>query len=132
MRLKRSQSTNQSLLEGLRDEGKVVISPCKSLPNGKSLISYDDRFLLDLALEFDGVVISNDNFHDLFDERDGNPIFREVFRHQVFERFSDYKRIIETRIIGFMFCNDVIMIPMDPYGRHGPMSREILFKDVDL
>lgn len=71
MRLKRSNSTNNELLEQLKDEGKVIISPCKCLPNGQSLISYDDRFILDLAHKFDGVVISNDNFRDLFDENNG-------------------------------------------------------------
>lgn len=69
MRLKRSNSTNSELLEQMKDDGKVIITPCKCL-NGQSLISYDDRFILDLAYKFDGVVISNDNFRDLFNEND--------------------------------------------------------------
>lgn len=71
MRLKRANSSNSELLEQLKDDGKVIVTPCKSLPNGKSVTSYDDRFILDLAHEFDGVVISNDNFRDLFNENDG-------------------------------------------------------------
>lgn len=71
MRLKRSNSTNSELLEQLKDEGKVIVTPCKCLPNGKSLISYDDRFILDLAHKLDAVVISNDNFRDLFNENEG-------------------------------------------------------------
>lgn len=79
MRLKRSNSTNSELLEQLKDEGKVIVTPCKSLPNGKSLISYDDRFILDLAHKMDGVVISNDNFRDLFDENDSKRFSSKTF-----------------------------------------------------
>lgn len=68
MRLKRSKSTNQDLLSKLEDEGKVVCSPCKNLPNGKSVTSYDDRFILDFAHDYDAAVISNDNYRDLSKE----------------------------------------------------------------
>lgn len=131
MRLKYRNSTNSKLLEQLKDDGKVIFSPCKSLPNGRSLTSYDDRFILDLAHQFDGVVISNDNFRDLFDESEGNwsnPLEKRArkFTRNVF--FLDYRKIIRSRIIGFMFCNDVILFPKDPYGRNGPTMDEILIK----
>lgn len=68
MRLKRALSTNQDLLEQLDSEGKIVFSPCKNLPNGKSVTSYDDRFILDFAADCDAAVISNDNYRDLSKE----------------------------------------------------------------
>lgn len=68
MRMKKAKSTNQDLLVKLEEEGKIVFSPCKNLPNGKSVISYDDRFILDFAADCDAAVISNDNYRDLSKE----------------------------------------------------------------
>ncbi|KAJ6643107.1 NEDD4-binding protein 1, partial [Pseudolycoriella hygida] len=41
---------------------------------------------------------------------------------------EDYKRIIRNRVIGYMFCNNTILFPKDPYGRYGPTLDEILIK----
>lgn len=68
MRLKKTRSTNQDLLAKLESEGKVICSPCKNLPNGKTVTSYDDRFILDFAADYDAAVISNDNYRDLSKE----------------------------------------------------------------
>lgn len=68
MRLKKTKSSNQDLLAKLESEGKVVFSPCKNLPNGKKVTSYDDRFILDFAADYDAAVISNDNYRDLSKE----------------------------------------------------------------
>lgn len=69
MRLKTNMSTDPVMLEMLHKQGKVVLTPCKNLP-GHNAISYDDRFIMDLASEFDAAVISNDNYRDLFHENE--------------------------------------------------------------
>lgn len=68
MRLKKTRSSDPDLLAKLESEGKVVFSPCKNLPNGTKVMSYDDRFILDFAADCDAAVISNDNYRDLAKE----------------------------------------------------------------
>lgn len=48
---------------------RVLLTPCKNLP-GKAAMSYDDRFIMDIAVSFDAAVISNDNYADLLNEND--------------------------------------------------------------
>lgn len=69
MRLKQNMSSDPALLETLHKQGKVLLTPCKNLP-GQNVTSYDDRFIMDLASEFDAAVISNDNYRDLFFENE--------------------------------------------------------------
>lgn len=74
MRLKQSMSTDPAQLESLHKQGKIVLTPCKNLP-GKNAVSYDDRFIMDLAHEFDAAVVSNDNYRDLFEENNQSSYF---------------------------------------------------------
>lgn len=62
-------STNSTGLQDLLKQGKIVLTPCKNLP-GKKSTSYDDRFIMDLAVEFDAAIISNDNYRDLLSENE--------------------------------------------------------------
>lgn len=66
------------------------------------MVCYDDRYILRLAAELDGIVVSNDNYRDLAQE---SPEFRKV---------------IEERILMYSFVNDRFMPPDDPLGRSGP------------
>uniref|UniRef100_A0A336LF27 CSON010041 protein n=1 Tax=Culicoides sonorensis TaxID=179676 RepID=A0A336LF27_CULSO len=68
------------------------------------------RFILEVAERCDAAIISNDNYKDLLKEKE------------------EWKNIITSRVIGFMFCGDQIFVPNDPYGRHGPKLSEILNK----
>ncbi|KAL7738676.1 hypothetical protein ACLKA6_006962 [Drosophila palustris] len=101
------KSSNPALLDQLHKDNKIVFTPCKNLPNQQS-ISYDDRFILQLAYERNAAVVSNDNYRDLIQE---NPAF---------------KKIIENRVIGYSWCDDILILPKDPYGRFGPPLDEIL------
>ncbi|XP_020816204.1 NEDD4-binding protein 1-like isoform X2 [Drosophila serrata] len=101
------KSSNPELLDQLHKEGKVVFTPCKNIPGQKS-ISYDDRFILQLAYEWNAAVVSNDNYRDLIDE---SPAF---------------KKIVETRVLGYTWCDNIFILPKDPYGRWGPTLDEIL------
>uniref|UniRef100_W8BCL0 Putative ribonuclease ZC3H12D n=2 Tax=Ceratitis capitata TaxID=7213 RepID=W8BCL0_CERCA len=91
----------------LHSAGKIVVTPCKNLP-GKFTISYDDRFILQLAAEMDAVIVSNDNYRDLINEN------------------TAFKKLIENRVIGFTWCNDLFMVAKDPYGKWGPSLHTIL------
>ncbi|KAG4077012.1 hypothetical protein HA402_015999 [Bradysia odoriphaga] len=108
MRLKKAKSSNTDLLAKLESEGKVVFSPCKNLPSGQKVTSYDDRFIMDFAVDCDAAVISNDNYRDLSKENE------------------KYREVVNTRVIGFTFLNDIIRFPQDPYGKFGPSLTEIL------
>ncbi|XP_030377722.1 uncharacterized protein LOC115626474 [Scaptodrosophila lebanonensis] len=101
------KSSNPELLDKLHKAKKVVFTPCKNIPGQKSA-SYDDRFILQLAYEINAAVVSNDNYRDLINE---SPAF---------------KKIIENRVIGYTFCNDIFILPKDPYGRWGPTLDQIL------
>ncbi|XP_017147571.1 probable ribonuclease ZC3H12C isoform X1 [Drosophila miranda] len=102
-----TKSSNPELLDKLHKEGKIVFTPCKNLP-GKMSTSYDDRFILQLAYEWNAAVVSNDNYRDLINE---NPAF---------------KKIVETRVLGYSWCDNIFILPKDPYGRWGPTLDEIL------
>ncbi|KAH8350262.1 hypothetical protein KR067_010810, partial [Drosophila pandora] len=102
-----TKSSNPDLLNQLHKEGKIVFTPCKNIP-GQMSISYDDRFILQLAYEMNAAVVSNDNYRDLIDE---NPAF---------------KKIVESRVLGYSWCDNIFILPKDPYGRWGPTLTEIL------
>lgn len=67
-RMKKHLSTDQNALETLQQQGVVILTPSKNLP-GQCSSSYDDRFILDVADNFDAAIISNDNYKDLLDEK---------------------------------------------------------------
>ena len=76
---------------------------------GKLVQCYDDRYIVKLALETDGVIVSNDNFRDLQED------------------VPDWKNFIERRLLMYTFANeDIFMPPDDPLGRHGPSLEEFL------
>lgn len=77
---------------------------------GKRVVCYDDRFIVKLAFESDGVVVSNDTYRDLQGER------------------QEWKRFIEERLLMYSFVNDKFMPPDDPLGRHGPSLDNFLRK----
>ena len=74
------------------------------------MVCYDDRYILKLATQNDGIVVSNDNYRDLIIE---NP---------------EYKKVVEERLLMYSFVNDCFMPPDDPLGRHGPSLNNFLRK----
>ena len=65
----------------------MVFTPSRQV-GGRRLICYDDRYILRLAAETDGIVVSNDNYRDLVSE---NP---------------EYRKIVEERILMYSFVNN--------------------------
>jgi hypothetical protein len=78
---------DQDLLLELEREKVLVFTPTRWV-RGKRIVCYDDRYIIKLAAELDGVVVSNDNYRDLLAE---SPAFQKV---------------IEERLLMFSFVTD--------------------------
>lgn len=100
-RQKHNQTTNRNLLISLADKGYVVFTPSREV-NGRRITPYDDRYIIQYAAACEGVVVSSDNYRDLFMER---PAWRTT---------------IERRLLMPTWVGDMLMFPEDPLGRHGP------------
>ncbi|XP_036673357.1 endoribonuclease ZC3H12A [Drosophila suzukii] len=92
---------DQELLYELEHERFLVFTPSRHL-DGKRVSCYDDRFILKLAVETDGIVVSNDNYRDLILES------------------NEFRRVVQERLLMYSFVNDIFMPPDDPLGRSGP------------
>lgn len=101
--------TDQHILTELEKRKIVVFTPSRRV-GGKRVVCYDDRFIIKLAYESDGVIVSNDTYRDLQGER------------------PEWKKCIEERLLMFSFVNDKFMPPDDPLGRHGPSLDNFLRK----
>lgn len=77
----------QHVLEALEKQAVLVYTPSRKV-NGKRVVCYDDRYIVKVAYELDGVIVSNDNYRDLQSE---NP---------------EWKWFIEQRLLMFSFVND--------------------------
>ena len=67
--------------------------------------------MLELAEELDAAIVSNDNYRDLINEN------------------AAFKNIIENRVIGYTWCDDIFLLPKDPYGKLGPTLQSILHRN---
>ncbi|XP_011844409.1 PREDICTED: ribonuclease ZC3H12A [Mandrillus leucophaeus] len=101
--------TDQHILWELEKKKILVFTPSRRV-GGKRVVCYDDRFIVKLAYESDGIVVSNDTYRDLQGER------------------QEWKRFIEERLLMYSFVNDKFMPPDDPLGRHGPSLDNFLRK----
>lgn len=71
---------------------------------------YDDRFILDAALFYDGIIVSNDNYRDLMKEK------------------PEYKKLVHNNLLQFSFIGDLFLVAVDPMGKNGPKLDEFLSK----
>ncbi|KPP59697.1 ribonuclease ZC3H12A-like [Scleropages formosus] len=101
--------SDQHILRNLEKKKIVVFTPSRRV-GGRRVVCYDDRFIVKLAHETDGVIVSNDTYRDLQSER------------------PEWKRFIEERLLMYSFVNDKFMPPDDPLGRHGPSLDNFLRK----
>ncbi|XP_066522951.1 endoribonuclease ZC3H12A [Hoplias malabaricus] len=101
--------TDQHILRELEKKKILVFTPSRRVA-GKRVVCYDDRFIVKLACESDGIIVSNDTYRDLQGEK------------------PEWKRFIEERLLMYSFVNDKFMPPDDPLGRHGPTLDNFLRK----
>lgn len=52
------------ILDELAQRGNLDLTPSRYL-NGKLIVPYDDRFILEAALHYNAVIVSNDNYSDV-------------------------------------------------------------------
>lgn len=95
------------LLEKWYTEGIVVFTPSRTI-GGKRITPYDDRYILQYATMCKGIVVSSDQFRDLYSE---NPEWRDT---------------IENRLLAPTFVGNIVMFPNDPLGRVGPSLEKFL------
>ncbi|CAL8312515.1 unnamed protein product [Lota lota] len=93
--------TDQHILEELESRRILVYTPSRRV-SGRRVACYDDRYIVRLAVDSDGIIVSNDNYRDLQTES------------------PQWKRFIEERLLMYTFANDKFMPPDDPLGRSGP------------
>ncbi|BFZ24755.1 hypothetical protein BsWGS_27794 [Bradybaena similaris] len=101
--------TDQDILYDLEKQGIVVFTPARRV-KGRRVVCYDDRFILKLAVDTGGIVVSNDVYRDLVRERE------------------EYRQVVDQRLLMYSFVNDRFMPPEDPLGRMGPTLDDFLCK----
>lgn len=77
---------DQEVLWELEKERVLVFTPSRQM-GGRRMACHDDRYILKLAAETDGIVVSNDNYRDLNES-------------------PEYKRVVEERLLMYSFVND--------------------------
>ena len=79
--------SDQHLLGDLELEGVVVFTPARRI-KGRRVVCYDDRYVLNLAVETQGIVVSSDNYRDLLNEN------------------LEYRKVVDERLLMYTFVND--------------------------
>lgn len=102
--------SDQGILLSLEQENILTWTPSRRVTNGRRIVCYDDRFILELAYQKNGIVVSNDNYKDLLKDT------------------PKWKDVIEQRLLMYSFVGDLFMVPDDPLGRHGPSLDDFLRK----
>nr|XP_046274548.1 ribonuclease ZC3H12A [Scatophagus argus] len=99
--------TDQQILRDLERRKILVFTPSRRVA-GKRVVCNDDWFIVKLAYETDGIIVSNDMYRDLQGKE------------------PEWKRFIEERLLMYSFVNNKFMPPDDPLGRHGPTLENFL------
>ncbi|KAF6131874.1 NYN domain and retroviral integrase containing [Phyllostomus discolor] len=114
--LKKNRRVREShFLTKLHSLKMLSITPSQ-LENGKKITTYDYRFMVKLAEETDGVIVTNEQLHVLMN--------------------NSKKLMVKDRLLPFTFAGNLFMVPDDPLGRDGPTLDEFLRKpnrlDTDI
>ncbi|XP_036128065.1 protein NYNRIN isoform X2 [Molossus molossus] len=114
--LKKNRRVREShFLTKLHSLKMLSITPSQ-LENGKKITTYDYRFMVKLAEETDGVIVTNEQLHILMN--------------------NSKKLMVKDRLLPFTFAGNLFMVPDDPLGRDGPTLDEFLRKpnrlDTDI
>lgn len=79
--------TDQNILIEMEKERLLSFTPSRQV-QGKRFVCHDDRYILNLAADTGAVVVTNDNYRDLINEK------------------PEYKKVIEEKILMYSFVND--------------------------
>ena len=79
--------SDQHILIELEKERLLSFTPSRQVL-GRRLVCHDDRYILNLAADLDAVVVSNDNYRDLINDK------------------PEFKKVIEERILMYSFVSD--------------------------
>lgn len=85
------KSTNRWKLRQLHINGKIILSPSKNLPT-KCCSSCDDIFIMYLAIAYNGLIITNDNYENLF------------------KNYPELRKFIRKRLIRYQWNNNKFLI----------------------
>ena len=100
--------TSQKSLEEMEKKGHVVFTPSRQV-NGKRIVCHDDRYILNRAVSCpEAIVVSNDMYREFINEK------------------LEFKKVIEDRLLPYVFVNDTFMPPDDPLGKGGPNIESFL------
>lgn len=80
-------TVDQEILRRLEKDKILVFTPSRRV-QGRRVVCYDDRFIVKLAYESDGIIVSNDNYRDLANEK------------------PEWKKFIDERLLMYSFVND--------------------------
>jgi len=80
----------------LEQEKILVFTPSRKI-RGKRIVCHDDRYIVRLAAETDGVIVSNDNYRDLVTES------------------QDFRKAIEERLLMYSFVNDRLLFYLSAF-----------------
>lgn len=78
------------IMSQLEQEKILVFTPSRKI-GGKRVVCYDDRYIVKLAAETDGVIVSNDTYRDLYAES------------------LDFRKTIDERLLMYSFVNDRLL-----------------------
>ncbi|OTF80029.1 hypothetical protein BLA29_006564, partial [Euroglyphus maynei] len=102
---------DREILLKLEQDGLLYFTPSRNV-SGRILASYDDRYILNHALKNDAIIVSNDLYRDLVVDN------------------NEYKKLVDERLLMYLFVDDEFMPPDDPMGPHGPSLNKFLSKPL--
>ncbi|KAM6450732.1 protein KHNYN isoform 2-T2 [Liasis olivaceus] len=91
----------------------LSLTPSRKI-DGKGIVPYDDRMMLKLAEQTNGVIVTNDQFRDLAKES------------------KRWIKIIKESLLQYTFVGNIFMVPDDPLGRSGPTLADFLKKKTRI
>ncbi|KAM7320476.1 hypothetical protein ACRRTK_020919 [Alexandromys fortis] len=103
-------ATEQHFVTQLEELGIVALTPSRTV-FGERIYSRVDRFLLQLADQTGGVLVSNYSFREFVNES------------------VSWGQVVAKRMLQYTFVGDIFMVPYDPLGKNGPPLEDFLRKE---
>ncbi|XP_029141038.1 protein KHNYN-like [Protobothrops mucrosquamatus] len=104
-----SNVRERHFLTELHNLSILSLTPSRKI-DGRGIVPYDDRMMLKLAEQTNGVIVTNDQFRDLAKES------------------KRWIKLIKESLLQYTFVGNIFMVPDDPLGRSGPTLADFLKK----